>query len=332
MTSEPKTEQLNTAYLPLTALVESPFQPRKDYEPKALEELAADIRMNGIRCPLAVRPLADGTFELMAGHRRHRAAGMAHLEVVPCIIRDLNDREAEEFTLFDNMSREDLTPWDAGQGFADLVARGVDTTTIGAKIGKGREYIEGRIALTALGEEARRAYLDAAITLGNLSLVAKLPDRPLNFADCPACNYRVNSDAGGTCPSCLSSLEGVEWQAGGNAQTVAVRGAKGKPSGVAQQVIWRIIEVYGLGVVTGQGVMDLGDLLRTDPEVVAAKGRLEAALGAIAKECQWAVDHKDLLAKLPGEQQAAIRAQAEAGVRALRFVQEAVSVQEAMAI
>src|SRR5690606_6838310 len=96
--------------VPRDALEPGRFQPRTHMDGTALEELAESIRSQGMIRPIVVRPLGDGRYEILAGERRWRAAGMAGLERVPVIVRDVPDRAAMALALIENIQREDLNP------------------------------------------------------------------------------------------------------------------------------------------------------------------------------------------------------------------------------
>jgi ParB family chromosome partitioning protein len=104
-TSEVKTD---LSKLPIEQLVPGKYQPRQDMSPEALEDLASSIRSQGIIQPIVVRPISDNTYEIIAGERRWRAAQLAELDLVPCIIKDVPDEAAVAIALIENIQREDL--------------------------------------------------------------------------------------------------------------------------------------------------------------------------------------------------------------------------------
>jgi ParB family chromosome partitioning protein len=129
------------------------FQPRQQFDPGRLEELAAAIRAQGIIEPLLVRPAGDD-YELIAGERRLRAARLAELSAVPVIVRALDDRSALEMSLVENLLREDLNPVEEGQAFARLNRDFALThDEIAGRIGKSRSYVSNIIRLTELPPE-----------------------------------------------------------------------------------------------------------------------------------------------------------------------------------
>ena len=96
-------------------------QPRKDFDEKALSELAESISKHGLLQPLLVRPLTLGGYQIVAGERRYRACRMAGITEVPVIIRELSDTETMEIALIENLQREDLTPLEEAQGYRVLM-------------------------------------------------------------------------------------------------------------------------------------------------------------------------------------------------------------------
>ena len=107
--------------LPVELVKPNPSQPRTRFDPEALASLAASIETSGVVQPLLVRPLHDGSYELIAGERRWRAAQQAGLEKVPAIVRDSEQAERLQVALIENMVREDLNPVEEARACAALV-------------------------------------------------------------------------------------------------------------------------------------------------------------------------------------------------------------------
>lgn len=121
--------------VPLDTLRPLPGQPRRSFDAAALQDLAQSVREKGVLTPLLVRPAAQG-YEIVAGERRWRAARLAGLGVVPIVVRDMNDEEALDLALIENVQREDLNPVDRVDATARLVARalGVDAAEVPARL------------------------------------------------------------------------------------------------------------------------------------------------------------------------------------------------------
>jgi len=141
-------------YLPLERIVPSPLQPRRHFDPEALEDLANAIRAQGIIEPLIVRAVPganDGRFELIAGERRLRASKIAGLAAVPVIVRDLDDHATLEMSLVENLLREDLNAVEEARAFVRLNREFKLThEQIAAQIGKSRAYVTNMIRLMEL--------------------------------------------------------------------------------------------------------------------------------------------------------------------------------------
>ena len=120
--AENDTEDRNAAIALKTSEIEpNREQPRKDFDEKALSELADSISQHGVLQPLLVRPLMGGGYQIVAGERRWRAARMAGVTEVPAVIRELTDSEVMELALIENLQREDLNPLEEARGYQALM-------------------------------------------------------------------------------------------------------------------------------------------------------------------------------------------------------------------
>jgi ParB family transcriptional regulator, chromosome partitioning protein len=130
-------------------------QPRQVFDDARLAELAESIRVRGVLQPIVVRPLAGGSFELVAGERRLRAAKLAELETIPALVRDTEDWERLDLALAENMARQDLNPVEAARACATLVDDlGLTKEEVGRRVGRSRVAISNLIRLLDLPEEA----------------------------------------------------------------------------------------------------------------------------------------------------------------------------------
>lgn len=126
-------------------------QPRKHFEPEALNELAESISMHGVIQPLLVRPISDGGYQLIAGERRWRASRIAGLSQVPVVIREMTDSEAMELALIENLQREDLNPIEEAEGFKLLMDTYSMTQEQAAeRVGKSRPAVANALRLLVL--------------------------------------------------------------------------------------------------------------------------------------------------------------------------------------
>jgi ParB family chromosome partitioning protein len=141
--------------LPVELIAPNPRQPRRTFDEAALEGLAASLRERGVLQPVLVRPIAGGTYELVAGERRWRAAQLAGLESIPALVRDRDDAEALETALIENMAREDLNPVEEARACAALVEElGLTRETVGLRVGRSRVAVSNLLRLLDLPDEA----------------------------------------------------------------------------------------------------------------------------------------------------------------------------------
>ncbi|HEX4751420.1 MAG TPA: ParB/RepB/Spo0J family partition protein [Solirubrobacterales bacterium] len=141
--------------LPVTLIKPNPNQPRTHFDPDALTALAASIEASGVVQPLLVRPLADGSYELVAGERRWRAAQQAGLEKVPAVVRDQAEPERLQAALIENMVREDLNPVEEAKACSALVEDlGLTKEELARRVGRNRATISNLIRLLELPDEA----------------------------------------------------------------------------------------------------------------------------------------------------------------------------------
>ena len=141
--------------LPIELIKPNPNQPRTRIDPEALSGLASSIEANGVVQPLLVRPLPDGSYELIAGERRWRAAQEAGLAKVPAVIRDQELAERLQVALIENMVREDLNPVDEARACAALVDElGLSREELARRVGRSRPAVSNLIRLLDLPDEA----------------------------------------------------------------------------------------------------------------------------------------------------------------------------------
>lgn len=166
--------------LPLGEIAESKLNPRRDFAKEPLEELTESIRKVGVLQPVLVRPSpkANGKaskYELVAGHRRLRAAAAAGLAEIPVTVRELTDEQVLEAMVIENLHRADLHPLEEAEGYRKLhedFKHSVED--LAAKVGKSVAYVYARLKLCELTKEAKKAFLEDRITAGHAILLARL--------------------------------------------------------------------------------------------------------------------------------------------------------------
>ena len=155
--------------VPLAALKPGRFNPRRNFSEAQLEELAASIRERGLVQPIVVRPSSGDTYEIVAGERRWRAAQLANLHDVPVIVRTLNDQEAVEIAIIENVQREDLNAIEEGEGYR-LLIEGHDYTQedLARIVGKSRSHLANTLRLLKLPENVQDLVRSGALSAGHV--------------------------------------------------------------------------------------------------------------------------------------------------------------------
>lgn len=161
--------------LPLSEIHESATNPRRSFDKAALEELTESVRKHGVLQPILVRPNDQG-YELVAGHRRFRAATAAGLDEIPAVVRELGDREVLEIQVVENLQREDLHPLEEAEGYRRLHEEfEYSVDELAAKVGKSKSYVYARMRLCAISGKARKLFLDGKLDASRALLVARIP-------------------------------------------------------------------------------------------------------------------------------------------------------------
>lgn len=155
-------------------------QPRKEFDEKALSELAESISKHGLLQPLLVRPLPLGGYQIIAGERRYRACRMAGITEVPVIIRELGDTETMEIALIENLQREDLTPIEEALGYQVLIdEHGFSQEEVAQSVGKSRPAIANSLRLLKLPQSILDLVSDGKISAGHARALLTLEDEKL---------------------------------------------------------------------------------------------------------------------------------------------------------
>jgi len=155
----------------------NPYQPRRQYDPEKLAELADSMRTHGVVQPLVVRSCSSG-YELIAGERRLMAARQAGLQQVPVVVRECGDREMLELALIENLQREDINCIEAGLAYRRLMDEfDVTQEQVSATLGKSRSAVANTLRLLTLPEQVQASLLQGRISEGHGRALLALEDR-----------------------------------------------------------------------------------------------------------------------------------------------------------
>ncbi len=170
------TDKVSINEIPVQQIRPNPFQPRKEFEPQALEELKNSIIQNGIIQPITVRKASYG-YEIIAGERRFRAAKMAKLDSMPAYVReDVTDEEMLELAIIENVQRETLNPIELATGYQQLIdVCKLTQDEVAKRIGKDRTTITNIIRLLKLPPEIQNSLRKEEITIGHGRALLSLP-------------------------------------------------------------------------------------------------------------------------------------------------------------
>lgn len=164
------------ATLPIGEIEPDKTQPRKNFAPEALAELAASIAEHGVLQPIVVRP-AGGGYRIVAGERRWRAARQAGLTEIPAVIKDLTDRQAAEMALVENLQREDLNPVEEALGFRRLMdENGLTQEQAAQRVGKSRPAVANTLRLLNLSPKALALLEKGQLTEGHAKVLLSVDD------------------------------------------------------------------------------------------------------------------------------------------------------------
>ena len=171
-------EAKGTLTLPLSQVESCASQPRKNFDPDALADLADSIAQHGIIQPLTVRRLQSGYYQIIAGARRWRAARMAGLTEVPAVVIEADDRKAMELAMIENLQREDLNPMEEAEGYQVLMEQyGMTQEETAQRVGKSRPAVANALRLLKLCEEVRKLVEDGKLSGGHGRALVTLSDK-----------------------------------------------------------------------------------------------------------------------------------------------------------
>ncbi len=162
--------------IPLDEIRSNPYQPRKVFDEKALNELAESIKEHGIVQPIIVKKSIKG-YELIAAERRTKASRLAKMSTIPAIIRDLNDQEMMEIALIENIQRENLNPIEEAIAFKKIIDEtNMTQEQVAVKFGKSRTYITNLLGLLNLPESVRTLVANRELSMSHARTLSKITD------------------------------------------------------------------------------------------------------------------------------------------------------------
>ncbi|EAO7443188.1 ParB/RepB/Spo0J family partition protein [Listeria monocytogenes] len=145
----------------------NPYQPRKIFDTKAINELRDSIKIHGVLQPIILRNTDKG-YEIVVGERRYRAAKEANLKEIPAVVRDLTEEEMMELSVIENLQREDLSPLEEAESYQFLMKKlGLTQAKLAERVGKSRPYIANFVRLLTLPEEVQVMLRDGSLSAGH---------------------------------------------------------------------------------------------------------------------------------------------------------------------
>ena len=173
--AHPVTESICT--IPLDKVTSNPYQPRKEFDEEALDELAQSIRQQGVITPITVRRMPDGTYQLVAGERRTRAARLAGLKEIPAYVRVATDNQMMEMALVENIPRENLNAMEVALAYRSLIEEcRLTHEELSEKMGKNRSTITNYLRLLNLPAETQLALSEDKISMAHARALINVED------------------------------------------------------------------------------------------------------------------------------------------------------------
>ncbi len=165
------------AEVDISRIKPSPYQPRRRFDPEKLAELAASIRNSGIIQPVVLARETDGSYTLIAGERRWRAAQLAEMTRIPAVFRDLPEEKKAEYALIENIQRQDLNPVEEALAYKSLLERyQLTQEELSGRLGKKRSSITNMLRILRLPEEVLAAVEDGQVSFGHAKILSGITD------------------------------------------------------------------------------------------------------------------------------------------------------------
>lgn len=162
--------------IPVDLIKRGKYQPRRDMDQEALQDLANSIKVQGVMQPIVVRSVGDGRYEIIAGERRWRATQLAGLDAIPAIVREVPDEAAIAMSLIENIQRENLNPIEEALALQRLQQEfELTQQQVADAVGKSRSTVTNLLRLTALGEDVRMLLEHGDLEMGHARAILGLP-------------------------------------------------------------------------------------------------------------------------------------------------------------
>ncbi len=164
-------------YISVDEIEPNPYQPRKEFDEAALEELCSSIKSYGVIQPISIRKNEREIYELVAGERRLRASKMAGLEFIPAIIVEMNEEEQSVIALIENLQREDLNFIEEAEGYYQLINdHGFTQQELAVKVGKSQSTVANKLRILKLSDDVKKVIWEYRLTERHARSLLKLPD------------------------------------------------------------------------------------------------------------------------------------------------------------
>lgn len=171
----------NFQYIALKDIRTNPYQPRKQFSQKKIEELAASIKENGLIQPIILRKSSLFGYEILAGERRFRATSFLGLETIPAVVKELSDDEMLKQAIIENLQREDLNPIEEAESYQNLIDKGLTHDEIAKIMGKSRPYISNILRLLHLAPSVQEAVIQNDISSAHARVLVPLDEEEQRF-------------------------------------------------------------------------------------------------------------------------------------------------------
>lgn len=171
------TDEETVVSIALDKIAANPFQPRKTFDEKAIQELTDSIKLHGVLQPVILREKKDG-YEIVVGERRCRASAKAGLSEIPAVVRKMDDREMMELSVIENLQREDLSPLEEAESYNFLMKNlKLTQSKLAERVGKSRPYVANFIRLLSLPEEVQDFIREGALSAGHARALLALKQK-----------------------------------------------------------------------------------------------------------------------------------------------------------